>query len=38
MFKVVDIPSERSPLPSGSPLMVSQQDGSHTGEMVLCWA
>ena len=34
--------NECGPLPSGSPLLVvqwkvSEQDGSHTGGVVLCW-
>ena len=29
--------NEWGPLPSGSQLMVSEEDGSHTGEVELCW-
>ena len=30
--------NEWGPLPSGFPLLVSEQDGSHIGEVVLGWA
>ena len=29
--------SERGLLPSGSPLVVSERNRSHMGEVVLCW-